>query len=521
MKLRSHGGRPLVWLLCLLSGCSSYETVPEFDAFRHDETAKYGPTVIQVVEHLKCEMENAELAGYLADDLNKDGSPALGVLAPSRPIIASSYFHYVAFVSLTLEVTNTEGFAPNLSLGRPLDSTGHSESLVLTGQITGTQDRQIVVNFPVTFDAFLDDVYPRRLKIALIRKAITYYQEEDQRLNSTADDSELREARQAMESIGKVDCAAKTAIRGDLGLAEILQDGHLAIHHTNTSLYRPDDQNVANALAGQSTITTISSSNAPFVTQLIFTVTGGIGGGPYLVDRFTGPNSTAGLFNGMRVAKDTAIIEFVPGCYIPQYQAALLDVSRPPAGPGGFPVVDQEGKPVPGVNGNQLHLPIFSSHLPLLRTAKDADGNIVRDPEGNPIGIQWADPNDTTHPQFVDKLRVPELPEDPNSKSDPKAKLKTPIRPDFLEQMDNYWPKWLAKTECPFPDIKSGVEPADDKEAVTFDPHRPLADQLKDLEKKTPNPLNSAAWARIHFTAAQIGQDAVSKFLLQKALPLN
>lgn len=135
------------------------------------------------------------------ENSTKLGEPAN--LARLLPYLAR--YHFVATGTLTLEVTDTEGLGGSLSYIKPY-SMMFSEALNLTIPVlTGTQDRSLNVNYSIDLDKLLKPTWH------------TKYCEERKRSFATA----------VVEDSG-----LGGGIAGDLGLADIIADGLIALNQT-------------------------------------------------------------------------------------------------------------------------------------------------------------------------------------------------------------------------------------------------------------------------------------------------
>lgn len=155
------------------------------------------PKAQDIVNHIACEigvaMNYAALPGV--DVSLKKRIEARVASDPRLPgwLGDLSQYHFVATAQISLEVTDTEGLTPSLQY---LNNAG-SLTIGLGGQLTGTQDRSLTLNYAID----LADLNP-------------------------ADTQSY--------------CAPFTggsvkAIAGDLGLADIIADGLITLHATESS----------------------------------------------------------------------------------------------------------------------------------------------------------------------------------------------------------------------------------------------------------------------------------------------
>jgi hypothetical protein len=175
---------------------------------------------------------------------------------------------YVAYASLTLDVTNTQGLTPTLNFIHPYASPSTNFTGSIGGQLTGTQHRNITQNFTIAL--VYDEVKLKSLE---------------------------RECQEPNAGNG---------LRGDLGLKPIIAAG---LKQTSAGfkifpLPLPDDKAASDAL---------SQSLIPnFGSVVDFTLVYGVNGGPnWTLTHFTGPGSGgSGLANVTRTIKDSLLIAF-------------------------------------------------------------------------------------------------------------------------------------------------------------------------------------------------------------------
>lgn len=110
--------------------------------------------------------------------------------------------HFVAAVQLTLDVTDSEGFAPSLNKVTPYALGSNNRTLTLGGQLNGTQDRTITLTNSIDFES-LKPPAGKDLAEGYCRKI-------------TVD---------AGAALGSVVLGSNGALLGDLGLADIIADG--------------------------------------------------------------------------------------------------------------------------------------------------------------------------------------------------------------------------------------------------------------------------------------------------------
>ena len=172
----------------------------------------------------------------------------------------------------------------------------------------------------------------------------------------------------------------------------------------NEKVYEGNDATAA-ALLTSLAAPSLTTTSAPIASQLIFIITTSAGIGPtWNITNFVGPNSTAGLLNGMRVATDTLLISFAPSCQTPAQQAALLDLIGSAPSPDRRPVVAQNYAPVLGFDNQRLFLT-----LPNQRSSiTDRRKRQTIAPSKISAGIPWASngPIPATILQFPCRPRI-------------------------------------------------------------------------------------------------------------------
>jgi hypothetical protein len=165
---RTIGWRRSAASLALLGGLTLTACAPAPLMFGNfdtgDSSAKSGPTVQQIVLHVNCELERAVNA---TDKMS--GKPDY-LLAKLRQ------YQYVAQSTLTLDVTDVEGFSPSLTLGPP---SAHATAVNLGGQLTGTQHRTLSIILQADL-AKLSHNDPD-VVLAFVPDFVTKFRKEDQK----------------------------------------------------------------------------------------------------------------------------------------------------------------------------------------------------------------------------------------------------------------------------------------------------------------------------------------------------
>jgi hypothetical protein len=242
-----------------MSGCSTLpvfehsqgENLPETEAAKKLAGV---PDVARLVDHIQCELK--------------------AVLDDPDPRFDRLRSHlYVAYASLTVEVTVDEALKPSLSFIDPLSIAGTSKALALGGQLTGEQHRNINQNFAVV----LDPKHAARVGYPT-----------------------------AKEEACKNE-AGKDGLRGRLGLKEVIAAGLAQLLPSDFLFPMPTEEQAGSVK--------LAPSLAPnFGATIDFTITRGVNGGPiWTLSHFTGPGSPGGpLLDWTRTVKDTLVISFAP-----------------------------------------------------------------------------------------------------------------------------------------------------------------------------------------------------------------
>ena len=188
----------------LLTACQS--NLPALDSYpAHDVTSSTLPSkpkpddvpkVGDVVKHVQCELAriiNTSLADSRTHlDGNKKSAQFLVRLLGNSDLPSLSTklvdANFVATVQLTLEVTDVEGLAPSITFQNAI--MGHHTG-TLGGQVTGTQDRNVTLNYAIDLSR------------------LTPFQDSFCDKSSSA--------------------GTQSGIQGDLGLADIVADGLLSL----------------------------------------------------------------------------------------------------------------------------------------------------------------------------------------------------------------------------------------------------------------------------------------------------
>jgi hypothetical protein len=170
------------------------------------------PKATDVVIHIQCELAKILNTVSSSPDVQMDaksGAKAMKDMSPEfvRRLQTSSTLtdasklllnaHFVASVQLTLEVTDVQGFTPSLTFQNAI--MGHHTGSV-GGQLNGTQDRNISLNYAVDL-----------AELAQLK-------------TNPCDGSSWE--------------STQSGVQGDLGLADIVADGLIALSHSeSTNLY--------------------------------------------------------------------------------------------------------------------------------------------------------------------------------------------------------------------------------------------------------------------------------------------
>ena len=223
------------------------------------------PKASDVIDHVQCEIWQAihDNVDHALDEMNKN--------------------EYVVYVSLTLEVTDTEGLAPNLAFIHPYSTATENFTAGLNAQLSGTQDRTFTQSFTLNLNPNI-----------ATPGAVT-------------------------------NCKEASLIAGDLGISQIMVEG---LKHEDSKKFVfapivPIIQNNNNQYMYQN-----NTLYPSFGSTIDFTVVYGLGGAPqWTLTKFTGPSGSTGgsLISANRTRKDTLILSFAPvGQPNPPKQAADL-----------------------------------------------------------------------------------------------------------------------------------------------------------------------------------------------------
>jgi len=312
--------------MLVVAGCGP----APLELFSGNPPEESGPTVNQIVLHIDCELENA---------VNDGTHPMLGQLAT---------YEFVGQATLTVDVTDTEGLNPSLNFIQPfapippsMMSTTNA-TLTVSGQLSGTQHRTLTM---------------------IVQMDMAKFKHGPKTAEAGLPPSECPEIASRHPEL-KFD---ESAIKGDLGLREALEDGLQAIkanseygvlivpqdtasctlsdmklagsYHNGPNVPAPGTAptgtyaSCPNALA-------VTQNPTTFSTQTDFTVVEGLSGGPnWTLVHFKGPSGgggggggggtsgggaggqgsnmgggSQGLFGFNRQAKDTLLIAFTPRC---------------------------------------------------------------------------------------------------------------------------------------------------------------------------------------------------------------
>ena len=176
----------MMGVIVVTGGCQSH--LPMLDNEKHPNQTIVRPRTTDVIDRVQCDL--ARIVNYPA---SADARLTQRVESNARlkallPFLADD--HFVASAQISLEVTDMEGLAPSLSFM----NAAATHVVGLGGQWSNTQDRSITINYSID--------------LASLKK----------------DDYETRFCRNKSGSSG---------LTGNLGLADIVADGMLALDESN------------------------------------------------------------------------------------------------------------------------------------------------------------------------------------------------------------------------------------------------------------------------------------------------
>ena len=175
-----------------LAGCQFHlpplETSPDYP----------GPNITDAIGHVQCEL--AQIVNTTPDG-NSDDPRLMGRMHADHRLIGLlrhlTEDHFVATAQITLEVTDAEGLSPSLSF---INVSGTLAG-ALGGQLTGSQDRSLTINYAIDLETLKTDNYRNIYCKPLVPSILNV----DQAIGLSG------------------------GIAGDLGLADIIADGLLAL----------------------------------------------------------------------------------------------------------------------------------------------------------------------------------------------------------------------------------------------------------------------------------------------------
>lgn len=227
----------------LISGCS---TLPKFEVSPAGVEEHIGPTVEQLLSHIQCEIWT----------LMTDKSAVFDTLRRQ---------HYLATGTLTLDVVDVQNFSPSIGVVEPLLRAGTNRTIVLGGQLQGTQHRTMNLTFSMDLDP-----------------------------THKIDPSKTDKCAKGTD---------KDGLKGDLGLRELVLSGLQAregVFYLDPHAYDKDGKEIPLAFAAPS-----------FGTTVDFQILRSIGGGPtWTLTYFKGPAGGSNLINFQKTRKDTLVLGF-------------------------------------------------------------------------------------------------------------------------------------------------------------------------------------------------------------------
>jgi hypothetical protein len=179
--------------ICGLAGCQGH--LPTLETAPNES----GPKTADVINHIACEIST--VVNYHSGDAETPLNKRIKARITDTPDVEQWLkelvdYHFIATAQISVEVTDNEGFAPSLGI---LNKSG-GLTVGLGGQLTGTQDRSLTLNYAMDLSNLseLGDQYcsPVRNKPETTSQGL----------------------------------GLSGAIGGDLGMADIIADGLIALH---------------------------------------------------------------------------------------------------------------------------------------------------------------------------------------------------------------------------------------------------------------------------------------------------
>jgi hypothetical protein len=286
----------------LVGGCTG---LPSFVLFGDNSipAAPVGPTVAALIANLKCELwdaanDNTNEFPFYYDDISLDPHQRSNRFGDS----IKSYFtleklfqqiDYVATASYTLDVFQTSGINPSINSIVPYPNPAFNFTLAVGGQLSDTGHRNIVISSSVDFLRLVNSPENPYYK-ELGKNAI---QEPALALDPRGVDSKDRPWR---EPGGSYPCDRGEELGGQLGLKEALATSAMAANMNDVAVFQaPGGTTVHGATVNFGQGGASQFTLGQFSTQIDFTITAGISGGPnWTLSHFKGPNAGSGGSGG-------------------------------------------------------------------------------------------------------------------------------------------------------------------------------------------------------------------------------
>jgi uncharacterized membrane protein YgcG len=299
------------WAIAILAGCAP----APLELFSDNKPGDSGPTINQVILHIDCELESAVNSTAYGGLAHVDPIPPAGTNPSNEPLGQLARYEFIGQATLTVDVTDTESLTPSTSFISPYapipPSMMSTTNLTLTigAQLNGTQHRAVTTTLQFDLNKFVEN-----------ENDATFTQYKKAWPKSECPIVQGTHPNVPFDG---------TAIKGDLGLTEALEDGLMSIG--------------ANGQYGVLQAVVPVNQNGPpnpttFTSQTDFTVVEGLNGGPnWTLVHFKGPGGgggggtgggasggsssgssmgggSQGPINFNRQAKDTLLIGFTPRC---------------------------------------------------------------------------------------------------------------------------------------------------------------------------------------------------------------
>ncbi|MEI9401725.1 hypothetical protein [Mesorhizobium argentiipisi] len=283
---------------------SSCSNVPAFDlTAAGPKDAPAGPKIAALIANLKCELyqaanDDSHVIPRYFNDPGLARREDNAVVSTDRRFTLKNLFQeieYVGEAQLQLDATSTVGSSPSTKFVN-LGAISTPLTLSADGSLSEGSHRVLTLFSSMDFERLVRSPPHKDLLDTEGPAAHFAYGAEKP----------------------SVPCGEGRELGGTLGIQEMLMYYFMTADMNDISVWPTKTPSGTPKIANSD----LKYSIGQIQTIVDFTITSGVKGGPsWVIDRFTGPNSSDGLLNYKRIAKDQLTLTFIPICIRQKYKA--------------------------------------------------------------------------------------------------------------------------------------------------------------------------------------------------------